>query len=155
MFEILLDSYLHLIRLIPTLFKNNRTVSPYQVGNIGRRAIGAHQGIIHLIHQHGNGYILRGYGLARYRYPFLVARRLVNRVPVFIIGIGAWSSLYRMGFPDINNDEMNIIPVFVRQVIIGSAPLPEWRSGEGTEYHHHRFFTKQLRQVECIPVNIP
>jgi hypothetical protein len=37
---------------------------------------------------------------------------------------------------------MYLVTVFVSQGIIGSAPLPEWWSGERTENHHYRFLSK-------------
>ncbi len=129
--QIRCDSRPHFLRLIPALFDNNPAIGPYQVGVIWCGAIGTPERIIHLVHQHRHSYTFHSYGLAGQLYTLLVGLRLVNRVSRIVISVCRLPSrVYCMRFSGINDNEMYIVSVFFSQGVIGSAPPPEWWSGE-------------------------
>ena len=60
-----------------------------------------------------------------------------------------------MRLHSIDNNEMDPVTILGMQHFSGSDPLPEWWSGEGPEYHHHRLFRKELREPVFRSVHVP
>ncbi len=143
--DIFYDSFLHLVWAIPTLLGNYPPISSYKVSIIRRRSISTPNRIIHLIHQYRYGYPLRSYRIACQLQPCFVSLRFVYWIPILVIGIDNRRSptrVYCMCFLTINDYKMYLVTVFVSQLISGSAPLPEWWSGERTENHQYGFLNK-------------
>jgi hypothetical protein len=48
-----------------------------------------------------------------------------------------------MRLDNVDDDEVKPVVVTGKNVVGGSDPLPEGRSGEGAEYHHYRLFRQE------------
>ncbi len=141
---------------------NNGAVCAYEIGGVRRRAVGAPDRVVHLVHEHRCRYPLFGNGLSGQIGPLVVRLWLGDRAARFIGAVGAGPlpvgiRTRRTGGMRVNgvdNDEVKPVTVFLEQVVIGGAPLPERRSGEGAKDHHHRFLGEQAGQAGFASVNV-
>ena len=153
---------LHQLGIVPGLPDDNLAVNADQISDVGPRTIGAPHRIIDLVDQHRQANFFGSCSLLRQFQSLFIGLRLTNRIPFLIrtadtcpllTGIGAGKSR-GMCLKSVNNNKMDAITIGGIQIIIGSAPLPEGRSGKGTEDDDHRFLLEELGETNRIPLNI-
>ncbi len=136
--QVALNGGFHLGRIEPALLGDNGAVRADQVGDVRRRAVGAPDRVVVLVHQVGRGDVLSSNRQAGQFHPFFVGWRLADRVAVLVgaeilgplsVGVGA-DRPGRVRFDDVNDDELDSVPVPGMELIEGGAPPPEGRSGE-------------------------